>query len=141
MAKGFVYVLSNSAFPGLLKVGFTRKVPSERAAELETTGVPSPFVVEYYCLVEGDSELETKVHRSMAPQRHRTDREFFRIELTEAIAHIRRACPAPEHTWSRGPTAKGTLTRTRPSLVKCSECGAGYVSADYCPKCRIKLTW
>lgn len=51
MAKGFVYVLSNAGMPGLLKIGSSTKVPTARAAELNTTGVPSPFEVEYYCLV------------------------------------------------------------------------------------------
>ena len=101
MAKGFVYVLSNEAFQGLLKIGFSRKVPSERATELDTTGVPSPFTVEYYCLVEGDIELESAVHRSLDAKRHRKDREFFRIGVNEAVAAIQRVCPTPEHVWSR----------------------------------------
>jgi hypothetical protein len=138
MAKGFVYVLSNAALPGMLKIGFTRKVPSVRAAELSTTGVPNPFVVEYYCLVEGDSELEAKVHRTMASHRHRPDREFFKIDLTDAILHITHACPLPEHVWSR---EEISAVRTRPKFVECSKCGAGYVSATYCPKCRVKLSW
>lgn len=141
MAKGFVYILSNTAFPGLLKIGFTRKVPSERAAELDTTGVPSPFVVEYYCLVEGDSQLESAVHRVMAGARHRGDREFFRIDVREAIRHIQQACPRPEHVWTRVPASPKKDKNSRPASVKCPGCEASYVSAVYCPKCRIKLSW
>ena len=135
MAKGFVYVLSNPAFPGLLKVGFSRKMPEERALELDTTGVPSAFVVEYYCIVDGDAELEGRVHRLMASKRHREGREFFRAELGEVIETIQGIC-SPEHVWSRVP-----LKKARPALVKCPNCGAGYAVATHCPKCRIKLEW
>lgn len=131
-----MYVLSNAAYPGLLKIGFTRKVPNERAAELDTTGVPTPFVVEYYCLVEGDTELEASVHRLLASQRHRDDRQFFRIELGDAVAHIQRICPAPEHSWSRAP-----LAMPRPNRVACTKCGARYLTATHCPKCRVRLEW
>jgi hypothetical protein len=125
----------------MLKIGFTRKVPSERAVELSTTGVPNPFVVEYYCLVEGDSELEAKVHRTMASHRHRVDREFFKIDLAAAIRHIELACPFPEHAWSREIVTTAPADRARPKVVECPRCRAGYVSASYCPKCRVKLVW
>jgi hypothetical protein len=69
MAKGFVDVLSNAGMPGLLKIGFSTKVPTERAAELNTAGVPSPFEVEYYCLVNEPAGLESKVHRMLATSR------------------------------------------------------------------------
>lgn len=46
-APSFVYMLRNSAMPGLLKVGFTTGTPEVRAAELSAaTGVPTPFQVE-----------------------------------------------------------------------------------------------
>ena len=145
MAKGFVYVLSNEAFQGLLKIGFSRKVPSERAAELDTTGVPSPFVVEYYCLVDGDSELEAKVHRLLASKRHRNEREFFRVQIKEALVAIQNICPTPEHVWSRVPTIPAIPVipgmKKRPPLVQCGKCGASYVVAEICPKCGVRLKW
>jgi hypothetical protein len=85
VAKGFVYIFSNASMPGLLKVGFTAKVPTERAMELNTTGVPSPFQVEYYCLVEEAATLEAAIHRELAPARQNADREFFRLSLDAAI--------------------------------------------------------
>jgi len=45
MAKGWVYVTSNSELPGLVKVGFSTKVPSVRAEELSSTGLPEPHGV------------------------------------------------------------------------------------------------
>jgi hypothetical protein len=136
MAKGFVYILSNAGMPGLLKIGFSTKVPTERAAELNTTGVPSPFDVEYYCLIEEPAALEAGVHEALAANRHTADREFFRLSLTAAIQAIEQRAPVREHTWCKSPS-----TRPRPPKVSCHVCGAGYVTAQYCPKCRVKLTW
>ena len=44
--KGWVYVISNKAMPGIIKVGYSNKDPKERAAELGT-GAPHPYKVEY----------------------------------------------------------------------------------------------
>ena len=46
-STGIVYVLSNRAMPGLVKIGMTtRKELDTRLKELYTTGVPIPFDVE-----------------------------------------------------------------------------------------------
>lgn len=136
MSKGFVYVLSNAAMPGLLKIGFSTKVPSERAAELSSTGLPNAFTVEYYCLVERPSDLEASVHAKLAHIRHSQSREFFRLEVREAIKAIEDEAPDKEHTWYRLQPL-----RQRPTRVACKSCGASYVTAEYCPKCRLRLTW
>ncbi|QQO52089.1 MAG: GIY-YIG nuclease family protein [Thiohalocapsa sp. PB-PSB1] len=52
MAKGFLYVAENLSMAGLLKVGRTEKIPTARLEELFTTGVPEPFDVAYYALVQ-----------------------------------------------------------------------------------------
>ncbi len=33
--------------PGLVKIGKSKKVPTERAKELEDTGVPKPYLTSY----------------------------------------------------------------------------------------------
>ncbi|MBE7461050.1 MAG: GIY-YIG nuclease family protein [Zoogloeaceae bacterium] len=99
MTKGFVYILRNEAMPGLLKIGFSVKVPTERVDELFTTGVPEPFKLVYYCLVENADKLEPAIHRNLSAYRHRENREFFRIELEAAIRSIANLCK-PEHEWS-----------------------------------------
>ena len=44
---GFVYIMSNPAFPQLLKIGKSGKDPTgDRVKELNQTGVPEPFKVE-----------------------------------------------------------------------------------------------
>jgi hypothetical protein len=136
MPKGFVYILSNASMPGLLKIGLSTKVPTERAAELNTTGVPSPFVVEYYCLVTEAAALEATVHRKLASVRHTNDREFFRLSLEAAIAVVEQLGTVREHTWCRTPG-----TGPRPPRVTCQTCEATYITAQYCPKCRVKLVW
>ena len=46
MTPGWVYVLTNPAMPGLVKIGLTSRNPQVRAAELtQATGVPAPFVI------------------------------------------------------------------------------------------------
>lgn len=101
MAKGFVYILLNEAMPGLLKIGYSVKVPTERVDELFTTGVPEPFKLAYYCLVENADKLEPAIHRNLSAYRHRGNREFFRIELEAAVRSITSLCQ-PEHEWSEG---------------------------------------
>ncbi|MBV5309482.1 GIY-YIG nuclease family protein [Chromatium okenii] len=98
MAKGFIYICRNMAMPGLLKIGYSVKVPTERVDELFTTGVPEPFKLEYYCLAENAKRLETQIHQNLSVYRHRADREFFRIELENAIQSIANLCK-PEHEW------------------------------------------
>jgi hypothetical protein len=52
-----VYVLSNSAMPGLHKIGMTDKDDrTVRMKELYTTGVPLPFDCVYACILEDNAE-------------------------------------------------------------------------------------
>lgn len=112
MAKGFIYILRNESMPGLLKIGYSVKVPEERVGELFTTGVPEPFKLAYYCLVERADKLETAIHRNLSPHRHRDNREFFRIELEAAVRSITTLCK-PEHEWSEVPLQSGAQSVTQ----------------------------
>jgi hypothetical protein len=111
MAKGFVYILRNEAMPGLLKIGYSVKVPEARAAELFTTGVPEPFKLAYYCLVENAHKVEAQLHRDLDAQRHSRGREFFCVELDEVIRSLSRLCE-PETDWP-----KGTMQRVAPHKI------------------------
>lgn len=86
---GFIYVLSNPAYPGSVKIGQTRKDPEERRKELGTTGVLQDFVLEYRALTEDYESLEKEIHKSLAKYRVRDDREFFSISPPAAINLIR----------------------------------------------------
>lgn len=82
-----VYVLTNSAMPGLVKVGKTSADdPLTRVSQLYTTGVPVPFTIEYACRVESYDEVERALHIAFGPQRINPRREFFEIEPEQVIA-------------------------------------------------------
>lgn len=85
-----VYVLTNPAMPGLIKIGRSAgDDASSRIAQLYTTGVPVPFQLEYACKVQNADEVERALHAAFAPTRINPKREFFRIEAEQAIAILR----------------------------------------------------
>jgi hypothetical protein len=85
-----VYVLSNPAMPGLVKIGKTQNEDAAaRMAQLYTTGVPFPFDVEFVCRVTNPDEVERALHTAFAPQRVNPRREFFQIEASQAIAILK----------------------------------------------------
>lgn len=88
MAEGFVYVMTNASLAGQVKVGKTTRHPSQRAKELMTTGVPSAFVVEFAIFVADCDLLEETVHERLATHRVDMSREFFRIDVGEAVLAV-----------------------------------------------------
>lgn len=83
---GYVYILTNPAMPGLIKIGKTRLSPTDRAAQLHTTGVPRGFQVEYACHTPDPEAVEQAMHVAFGPRRVNDRREFFEIEPAQAIA-------------------------------------------------------
>jgi hypothetical protein len=82
--------MSNPAFPDLLKIGKSKKDPTQnRVSELNQTGVPEPFRVEYYAFVENEDALETLAHIYFSAKRPNKKREFFSIDCAVAINTIR----------------------------------------------------
>ena len=87
--KGIVYVLTNSAMPGLVKIGMTtRESIDRRMKELYSTGVPVPFECAYACEVSSSdcAKIENALHIAFAPNRINANREFFSIAPRQAIA-------------------------------------------------------
>jgi T5orf172 domain len=83
--RGYVYLLSNSRMPGLLKIGCTARPVSERVQELNgATGVPEPFVVEAYFESSSPEQHEAQIHRRLAAQRVK-GKEFFEVDLAVAL--------------------------------------------------------
>jgi hypothetical protein len=78
---GSIYCLSNESMPGLLKIGRTDRSVKERAAELRTSGVPTPFVVELVFPVEDSVKSEKLVHSLLNKYREDKSREFFRTSI------------------------------------------------------------
>lgn len=87
--KGWVYVITNKAMPGLVKVGYSTKDPELRAEELNHTGSPHPYIVDYELLIEEPFQVEKKTHKLLSPKRE--GKEWFRCSTEEAIAAIKQA--------------------------------------------------
>ncbi|MGJ8641784.1 MAG: GIY-YIG nuclease family protein [Luteolibacter sp.] len=87
---GIVYVLTNPAMPGLVKIGKTSRFEVQtRLNELYSTGVPVPFECAYAGRVADETAVERAFHQAFGPYRINPKREFFQIEPEQAIALLR----------------------------------------------------
>ena len=96
----YVYILINQSMPGLVKIGRTDRNPEDRAKELSSTGVPSPFMVAYEHLVIDSRSAEAVIHAFLSSQGHRpsANREFFNIPLKLAISIVSKICQEFENS-------------------------------------------
>ncbi len=85
--RGWVYVMSNKAMPGLVKVGYSMKDPEARADELQHTGSPFRPAVEYEAMVEEPRDIEQRAHRAL--QSCLEAKEWFRCTPEHAVIAIR----------------------------------------------------
>ncbi len=79
MDEGVIYILTNEAMPGLVKIGLTRGKIEQRMRELDTTGVPLPFECFLAYQVANSGEREKRLHDAFDNVRVRQRREFFTI--------------------------------------------------------------
>jgi hypothetical protein len=87
--SGFVYLLSNPSMPNIVKIGSTERTIKERISELSSvTSLPTPFVVEYYLLVEDPICFEKNIHEELKEYRVNEKREFFQISVEEVIKKL-----------------------------------------------------
>lgn len=93
--KGWVYVITNRAMPGLVKVGYSGNDPDLRAAGLNHTGSPHPYLVEYEALVVDPFGIEQRTHKSLS-HLHEGEYyqkgvgvEWFHCTVEEAISAIK----------------------------------------------------
>ncbi len=82
--SGYVYVLTNPAMPGLVKIGMTKVTPIVRARQLYTTGVPKPFVVHTSLKVSNPRLVEQRAHQRLEKYRINGSREFFKLSPERA---------------------------------------------------------
>lgn len=83
---GIVYVLTNPAMPGIVKIGKTARDSVEvRLNELYSTGVPLPFECAFAGRIADESKVEKAFHLAFGPYRLNPKREFFQIEPEQAI--------------------------------------------------------
>lgn len=91
MAKitaGFVYAFSNESMPGILKVGMSQRVPDLRAKDddLNSTGVPTAYKVEYYAFFPDAFLAERTAHQRLSDWH--VNKEYFRLPLDHAVSVI-----------------------------------------------------
>lgn len=87
MENEIVYILSNPAMPGLVKIGKTTQADIQnRIDQLYNTSVPVPFKCEYAVVVEDCSKVEKALHEAFEPSRINPSREFFKMEAGQAKA-------------------------------------------------------
>jgi len=90
MSLGIIYVISNPAMPGIVKIGITNRDDIEqRLRELFTTSLPVPFECEYACKVTDVAKVEKALHIAFQNSRVNPQREFFKIEPEQAIAVLK----------------------------------------------------
>lgn len=91
MSEGIIYLLTNPAMPGLVKIGYTLELDvKKRMGQLyNTPGIPVPFECAYAGRVRDAVALEKALHIAFGPQRINPRREFFQIEPAQAIGIIK----------------------------------------------------
>jgi hypothetical protein len=85
-----VYVLTNPAMLGLVKIGKTTQLEVEdRMKQLFSTGVPVPFDCAFACQVKDAAEVERALHMAFGDHRINPNREFFKIDPERVIAVLK----------------------------------------------------
>lgn len=85
-----VYALTNSAMPGLIKIGKTTQADiSLRMGQLYSTGVPVPFECVYAVQVDDCTKVEAAFHVAFGPYRINPNREFFKISPEQVISILK----------------------------------------------------
>ena len=85
--RGYVYVLSNKAMPGLVKIGFTNRTIAERLSELNSTGVPTSFVCELYFDAHNAQLAERVIHHAF--RKYHFEKEFFKIPVVQIVKYTK----------------------------------------------------
>ena len=86
-AEKYVYVATNPAMEGIVKIGHTaQQDPDSRITALFTTGVPVPFVLEYAAAVDDPRRVERALQSAFEPQRLHPRREFFAVKAAQVVA-------------------------------------------------------
>ena len=83
-----VYILTNEAMPGIIKIGWTDKSVEERMKELDRTATPLPFTCYYAKRVDEPKFVESRLHQAFDEFRIRDNREFFRMSPDQAKAAL-----------------------------------------------------
>ncbi|TAG00731.1 MAG: GIY-YIG nuclease family protein [Burkholderiales bacterium] len=86
-----VYVLTNEAMPGIVKIGRTLGNVQERMRSLFSTSLPLPFECAYAAEVDDSAFVERTLHALFSDHRISPNREFFRLTSEKVIIALRLA--------------------------------------------------
>jgi hypothetical protein len=75
-----VYILTNEAMLGYIKIGLTELDVQSRMLSLDNTSVPLPFQCYYAARVSDSRRVERALHTGFGDHRVRNSREFFTID-------------------------------------------------------------
>jgi len=89
---GVVYILTNVAMPGIVKIGTTDGNIEDRVRGLDNTSVPLPFDCFYAAQVAEPWRVEKAIHEAFGDNRIRKSREFFRISPDKPKAIVELLC-------------------------------------------------
>ena len=118
---GFVYVITNRAMPGLVKVGRTTRMPEERARELGGAGVPYPYEVRYALRTSAHRAVEAAAHRLLRPARLQHEGggvEWFACTVGQAKSAIKRAARKVDGLFQPGSFMQLLVSSFRQWLVR-----------------------
>ena len=138
-ASGAVYVLSNAAMEGYIKIGFVNEgtVDSviERMRSLDRGSVPMPFNCEHASAVEDAPAVEKALHEAFGDSRVRSNREFFTVEPFRVVA-ILRLLELEDVT-----PPSGQVDTTEDGTIKQGSSGRGFPFADVSIPDGATLQW
>jgi len=87
---GVVYILTNEAMPGYVKIGKTTKSVEKRILELsQSSAVPLPFECYYAARVLDVGKVEEAFHDAFGDHRINPKREFFSIAPERVVAILK----------------------------------------------------
>jgi len=81
---GIIYILTNQAMPGFIKIGKTQSELTTRIRSLNNTSVPFDFECFYAAQVADCDQAEILLHDAFADHRPNPRREFFNLEPERA---------------------------------------------------------
>ena len=116
-----IYILTNEAMPGYVKIGKTSTSLEQRIRELSSsTSVPLPFTCFYACTVKNAHFVERQLHDAFDNNRANPRREFFeiapeRVVAALKLAEIENVTPNKDFVESQEDQRALNLARTRRS--------------------------
>jgi hypothetical protein len=96
--KGYIYIVSNPAYRGCIKVGKAQNVHMRLKQLSGATGVLYPFKLEACFKSQDYTADERKAHLTLNAFRIRTNKEFYRMPAEQAIYELTKLFGEPKYS-------------------------------------------